>query len=471
MDINDYLSLAVGLIFAYWPIAAAIGLGLLLLVIVIALSSISTKWPDHWKLTVIFASIVIGETLAIAFSGRTLISEAELAAHPYLLAEISQGSGNDWFSRAAHLILLAVSASEIFLWFLRKRHMGKPQFQIWATVMTYFILSVVVSGLIGTWRNFDIRIFNAPIVFTALALLASSDFVKTLRSLRWILFIPLLGSLLAIWVAPHFAMETGYIGLIPGLDIRLAGLTGHANALGMLAVVAFLLELSKSVCNKPNVFLLLISIANLVLAQSKTAWILAIIGFVIIRLNDVWKLHTQNKRSGEILAVLSGTFIIAAIAVVIIGLKFDSLLDFLNADKTGLVSFTGRTKIWEITWNEFLNNPVSGYGPSIWDPLYRFQRGMLYVGQAHNQYVQTLGQAGLLGIFSLIFYIILLSRRGFHGWNETNSFSFLMVTILLVRGISETPMSMLGVVGPDFLVHALTFLTVASVTIQTRKRR
>ena len=468
MNIDYFISFVAGIIFAYWPFVAAIFLGMLLPVIVILLSSISTKWPDHWKLTVIFSSVVLGNTLAIAFSGRTLISEAELAAQPYLISELSQGSGNEWFSRVAHLILLSVSVSEVFMWVIRKRHMGKTQFLLWAAAITYFVLSVVVSGLLGTWRNFDIRVFNAPIVFTAIALLASADFVKTLRALRWVLLIPLLGSLVAILVAPHLVMETGYKGLIPSLTIRLAGLTEHANSLGVIAVVAFLMEISKFVNNKPNIWVLLISTTNLILAQSKTAWAIAVAGFIILRFNDLWTVSTQSKKNSDIMAVWSGVLFLAAIAVFILGLKFDTIIDFLNLDKSGSITFTGRTLIWDITWDEFLNNPVSGYGPSIWDPLYRFQHGMMYVGQAHNQYIQTIGQAGLLGICSLIIYIMFLIRNGVHGWNETHGFSILIIAVLLVGGFSESPMRLMGVMDPEFFIHALTFLTAAGITIQAR---
>ena len=470
-NLHDYLFYLLGLIFAYWPFAAAFGLGILLPAIVVTLSSVSTKWSDHLKLTTIFASAVIGSALAIAFSGRTIISETELAAHPNILATITIEQGNPWFSRIANLILLSVSSAEIFMWVIRKRHMGKTQFKLWAAAITFFILSVIVSGLIGTWRDFDFRIFSVPLVFTAIALLASSDFKKTLQTLRWILLLPLLGSLVGILVAPHLVMETGYeYSLIPGFHIRLLGLTEHANSLGTLAAVAFLLELSQFVCNKPNMFLLLISMTNLVLAQSKTAWIIAIIGFVILRLNDIRKVLTKNKISGA-LAIFSGISVLASMAVFFAVMKINSLQDFLIEDKSGLSSFSGRTKIWEVTWDEFLDNPITGYGPSIWDLLYRYQHGMMYVGQAHNQYIQTLGQAGLLGILSLAFYIFLLVRNGFKGWNETQGFSIIMVAILLIRGLSEAPMRMLGVMDLDFFVHALTFFTIASLTISSKQRQ
>lgn len=471
MDIDYFVAFAVGMIFAYWPFVAAIALGLLLPIIVIVLSSVSTKWPDHLKLTVIFSSIVIGGALAMAFSGRTIVSEADLAAHPNLLGTLSIQYGNYWFSRVSHLIVLSVSITEIFMWIIRKRHMGKPQFILWAAAMTYYIMSELVSGILGNFRGFDINMLYAPIVFTAVALLVSSDFVKSLRSLRWALLVPLLGSLLAMLVAPHLVLETGYKGLIPGFYYRLAGLTEHANSLGLLAAIALFLEYSKFVCTKPNPFFLLISFTTLVFTQSKTAWVIVIIGFVILSLKSRWEAYRQSRKQGDSLAILSGGIAFASIAVTLVIMKIDSLQNFLSADRTGLTTFTGRTRIWEITWNEFLSNPVSGYGPSIWDPLYRFQHGMMYVGQAHNQYVQTIGQAGLLGILSLAFYIYLLVRKSYQGWNETHGLSFLLVTVLLIRGFSESPMRMSGILSSDSFIHLLAFATVAMLTLQARVKQ
>lgn len=471
MDIDYFVAFAVSLIFAYWPFVAAIVLGLLLPAIMVILSSVSTKWPDHLKLTVIFASIVVGGALAMAFSGRTIVSEADLAANPNLLQTLTIERGNYWFSRISHLIVLSVSITEIFMWIIRKRHMGKPQFTLWAAAITYYFFSEIVSGILGQFRGFNISMLYTPIVFTAVALLVSSDFVKSLRSLRWMLLVPLLGSLLAMLVAPQLVLETGYKGLIPGLHYRLAGLTEHANSLGLLAVIAFFLEYSKFVCTKPNPFFLLISVTTLVFTQSKTAWVIVIIGFVILSLNTRWEAYRQNRKQGGSLAILSYGIALASIAVTLVVTKIDSLQNFLSADRTGLLTFTGRTRIWDITWNEFLSNPVSGYGPSIWDPLYRFQHGMLFVGQAHNQYMQTIGQAGLLGILSLAFYIYLLVRKSYQGWNETHGFSFILVTVLLIRGFSESPMRMIGILSSDSFTHLLTFATVAMLTLQAKVKQ
>lgn len=466
-NIDSHLSLLIELILVYWPFAAAVVFGLVLPTIAVGLSGVIATYPDHLKLTAIFAFIVIGSTLAIAFSGRTIVSEADLATHPRLSAVMIE-HGNYWFSRVAHFLLLSVSIAELFLWVTQKRHIGRSQFILWSAAMIYYTFSVLVSGILGHFGEFNINLVYAPIVFTAVVLLAPSDYQKTLRSLRWIVLFPLLGSLIAMWVAPRLVLETGYNGLIPGFNIRLAGLTEHANSLGIIAVIGLFLELSKYVCDRPNVFFLLVSGANLVLAQSKTSWVIAIVGFIIFGIAAVRKRRLQEQRRDFDLMVLCGAFFLATVIFLIVLFKFDSMQAFLVTDRTGLVSFTGRTRIWDVTLNEFLNNPISGYGPSIWDLSYRFQHEMMHVGQAHNQYVQTLGQAGILGISGLTFYIYLLVLRGYQGWSETYGFSFFIVTVLLIRGFSESPMRMIGIMDFDSFTHLFAFATVAALILQNK---
>lgn len=467
-SVNVDLSLLIESILVYWPFASAVVLGLLLPAIVVGLSGLIARCADHIKLTAVFAFIVIGSTLAIAFSGRTIVSQAELVAHPMPSAAVALVHGNYWFSRMAHFLLLSVSIAELFLWVTHQRHIGKSQFILWLAAMIYYTLSVLVSGVLGHFGELNINLVYAPIVFTAVALLVSSNYKMTLQSLRWILLIPLLGSLLAMWVAPNLVLETGYKGLIPGFSIRLAGLTEHANSLGAIAVIGLFLELSKYVHDKPNVFFLLISGTNLVLAQSKTSWAIAAIGFFVFGLNAVRNRRLQYGKGHVDLAILCSAFFMATIIILFALFRLDSLLNFLDADQTGLVSFTGRTKIWDMTVDEFMNNPISGYGPSIWDPFYRFRRGMMHVGQAHNQYIQTLGQAGILGILSLAFYIFLLLQKSYQGWNETYGLSFFIVAVLLVRGFSESPMRMIGIMDFDSFVHLFAFATVASLTCQVK---
>ena len=302
---EDFFSNFIGFTLRFGPILLVILLALLLPTVVVLVNRVTKNWHDHTKLAIIFSTIILGMTLQIAFSGRVIHSVAEISANPRLEL-LGQIEGNPWFSRFAHLIFLTVSIGEIFLWFTRQKKMGQPQFTVWCAAMIYFMLSVPVSALLGHPPKFNLNLIYAPIVFTAVALLASSNFEKSLRVVRWALIIPLICSLLAMLIQPSLVIETGYKGLIPNLNIRLAGLTPHANSLGIMACVSLFIEISQFVRKRPNFLFLLVICANLLLSQSKTAWVMAIIGLIISTLFTISNSTKAHKKSDVLIALVAG---------------------------------------------------------------------------------------------------------------------------------------------------------------------
>ena len=467
----DFLAEVVGLLLAYWPFFGAVILGLAMPAFIIVFSQFAQRFPDHLKLAALLAMIILGSTMATALSGRILVSEAELAAHPLLVETAAGATGNFWPSRLAHLVLLSISIAEIFMWVIRRRQMPAGVMVLWAAAIAYYFFSVVVSGILGNFRSMELNVIYAPIVFTGAALLTSNDFAKTLQTLRWVLFFPLLGSLLCIGLAPSLVIETGYKGFLPGVTFRLAGFTEHANSLSVVSAIALLLEFSGYVRRRPNLLFVAVSAATLLLAQSKTSWMVFLLGAGLLLINWLRERSRTLQARNTALAVLASFFMLGSAAVAFLFLKIDAIQRFLEADKTGLVTFTGRTKIWAITWDEFLRSPLSGYGPAIWDLQYRMQHGMSYVGQAHNQIMQTLGQAGVIGVCSLIFYLIILITRSWRGWNKTHGLAFVFVAVLVIRGFSESPMRMIGMMDVDSFVHLLAFAAVATTMARCNDQR
>jgi O-antigen ligase len=461
-EFNYFTSVTFGAIFTAAPFVIAMLLGITLPAVVAIYSNFSRRWPAHWHLAFLFCGIMVGSTLSIATSGRILYSQVFIQANPTLLAMTERVEGSVWVSRFAHLIALSTSAAVIFSWLTRHREMVSWQKAVWGSAMFYFFTSIVVSGIFGNFRMIELRVFYAPLTFTAIALLASTgSLTQTLMTIRWALFLPLAGSLVAMIVAPSLVLESGYPSLIPGLTIRLAGLTPHANSLGLIALIALYLEFSFQ-GHKPNILCILVALANLVLAQSKTMWLASIAGAVIYLFNaKLFQLNRKQKYQFT-LAWVSTACIALAVALFGLFVLSDRFIDFLQADRTGLTTFTGRTVIWQVTLDEFFKSPLFGYGPALWDPIYRFEKGMLQAGQAHNQYVQILGQAGLLGALGLAIYLFFLLIGGYRGSNATNGLSLFLVVVLMVRGFSETPMRMIGIMDADNFVHMFAFYVVAA---------
>jgi O-antigen ligase len=75
---------------------------------------------------------------------------------------------------------------------------------------------------------------------------------------------------------------------------------------------------------------------------------------------------------------------------------------------------TGRTHFWSTTLQIILNNPILGtgldaYGVSF--PQYDTWNGMYRLEYAHNDYLQTLSDSGIIGFALLILFIFLLFKQ------------------------------------------------------------
>jgi O-antigen ligase len=73
---------------------------------------------------------------------------------------------------------------------------------------------------------------------------------------------------------------------------------------------------------------------------------------------------------------------------------------------------------------------------------------------AHNQFIDVLARAGLVGASCLVFYWVVLLYWSIRAARHTGGLSVLLCTALYMRSVSEIPFLMSGY-GVDFLVHIL----------------
>ncbi len=77
---------------------------------------------------------------------------------------------------------------------------------------------------------------------------------------------------------------------------------------------------------------------------------------------------------------------------------------------------TGRTHFWNVTLNIIRDHPILGAGLGAYSLAYtRYDsnNGLLRVEQAHNDYLQVLADAGVIGAALGVFFLIALFRMGF----------------------------------------------------------
>jgi len=180
---------------------------------------------------------------------------------------------------------------------------------------------------------------------------------------------------------------------------RLGMRTGilNPNSIGLIAmsVVITASAIKYQIIRYP---IILVAIGVIYLTGSRAAMLASIIGFVVVNKYRVDAFKTSQK----VLFWIS----FFAIAGVVTAYYFTEIIDalesfFLFSDKhRGLSSGgSGRTIIWGWMWDLFVENPVFGVG-------YRAHGELITASSAHNGYLATLVDIGLVGFVSIMYLIL-----------------------------------------------------------------
>ncbi len=144
---------------------------------------------------------------------------------------------------------------------------------------------------------------------------------------------------------------------------------------------------------------------------------LAFVGLLFV-LSGRWRSENRSTKP------LTGTIVVAAgglaLSVVIFGVALliggnDSLLRGIGATSQGVDISTGRLHFWPIALQIFWANPILGAGLESFGVAftkYDTWSGQFRVEQAHNEYLQTLADAGIAGALCLVGFIVLLFKKG-----------------------------------------------------------
>ncbi len=287
-----------------------------------------------------------------------------------------------------------------------------------------------------------------------------------LATVTWYFAAIAFASLIAILIAPFKAMDP-YSGYLP---FRLRGVLDNANSLGMCTGAGLILALYlKEFRNLHRVGLTILFLFILIPTQSKTI-IIFILALLIIKFVSFFLEKFLPRVSP--LSPARVAWIMAGIGIVALPfLDFDNLLSsatsMFGITNDAALTLTGRQAIWDITLQTWAEHPLVGYGPGLWGIEFREKLGMPFAGQAHNQYLQTLGEFGLLGALVLGVYLILIARRAWR-LRATLPVGLPLLGLLLTVGMVEAPLR-----DPSyrmgFLVH-IALLTGLSIKPQYKNR-
>lgn len=346
----------------------------------------------------------------------------------------------------------------------------------------------ILSSVFGLQPAFSLSLLGLPAVMTAIYLLPPVDVVWFSSQVKTILLVYVYGSLVAATVVPEWALEYPYFqGVVPGFNLRLHGLGTHANNLAPFAVNYLILSWVPGARFRGEWLHRLAAFAVLVLSQSKTAWVL----FILACLIRVVYVAIQSKRG---LHRYTGiTFLlcwfVATAAYLASGPGWTEQIALVLAQrKDEFVTLTGRTLVWYYTTELWRRNPWFGYGPRLWDIEMRLSY-LPMLGwaspHAHNQFYQTLGESGIVGIIGLAVYTLVITLTALHMFkrnvlqqggadNNSKNDGFVvtastMLIALLLRYLTEPPLRSILSDG-NLFVHVITFAGIMLAIRQSGSR-
>jgi O-antigen ligase len=414
-------------------------------------------------LLLIISLTLAGSALVTLVSGRVLRAESIATS----VGEFERLSGwRAWTLRLANLLVLGTCATQIARWLLCQAK-TTAGFTLWLSYTIFFLSNMILSAVLGTSHSFEHGFLYAPIVMLAVYLHPGAPPESYLRHLQASLGLFLMASLAAAVILPDLTLETGYYVGIVGLPVRLWGLANHANILGPLAAFYLVVVMHSRVCSSGRLAAGTLGLIVMVLAQSKTAWAgMLLAGAVLcarwfaICLRSAYAFGRQHPSST--VAIGSTAMLMVALAAVLVTalvVDFSALAARLTAgpEASSLATFTGRTMVWNRTLEEWQRSPLFGYGPSLWGPEYRLRMGMSFAGQAHNQFIQTLGQAGLVGVAGLLVYVGALVAAAVRTAAASAGLSVALLAIVLVRTFTESPFHHISMLNVGFYLHLVYF--------------
>lgn len=279
--------------------------------------------------------------------------------------------------------------------------------------------------------------------------LANVDRATFVGWVRLVVRLVLGASLLSWVIAPSWAMigegANGYDRTLFGLP-RLSGLAPHPTALSLIAVLAIVIEVGcPSDRRRWRNAGLAAATGCLLLAQSNTGYIATFIALLV--------LAAVRHRAVRILGYSSFAGLVATLVA------FPSLQQFdWTFGSSYIATVSGRTPIWQLAVDEFHRHPWAGYGPTFLGPGYRnvfVPESLQYASEGHNQFFQTLGENGLLGVAVVAFLAVASLVVGWRLRHVDQGVAMALVTAAFVNSVTNTPIYPSGIIGAPLIIFGI----------------
>jgi hypothetical protein len=289
-----------------------------------------------------------------------------------------------------------------------------------------------ISWYLGDTSVALIRYFWMLLLVIALSM-CRIEFHRLVRHAKVILRVFLLLCLMSILVAPEYAW---YVSPRQWFGVpQLAGVTQHPNALGPIAALALLLELTSPGRRCLRWTFGALALAALVLSQSRGGLLAAVLGLLVLALLP----------KGQ---VSLGRFLLMFLPV--IGVVFFLFSESDSGDIT-----TGRLELWKsIIERSFAGQSwLFGNGNGVYIASRGTSEGFdSWVGQGHNQFVDSFFTGGI-GALALLSVLTFLCASWALRAGPNRPIALAAFAVLFAQMMVEAPLRQAA--GPSSLVSVI----------------
>lgn len=321
-------------------------------------------------------------------------------------------------------------------------------------------------------------------VMTAIAFPLRQMVDHLMRALQWVLGLSYLLELFVALVvrrplAPLYMLGDSdvtasgywvYGQLLQGGPIQ--GIVGNRNPLAFIALMCALCVavtwLDHRMSNARAALWMGVSVATLALTRSATVMIAALAcAAVIATALLIRRLEPSRRRAAVRVAI-----VIACVVIVTGLVMHDTVSSLLGRDP----DMSGRSEIWERVLRLWELRPVTGWGWTMywapWIPMFRYlvvRADGAPTMSAHNAFLETAFQTGLIGLVVLVVLLVVLVRKtcsvALHNLDTDimTLFPALAMTAMVIQAFTE---SRLLSEGNWMLVAAIA----TWLTVRTRSR-
>jgi exopolysaccharide production protein ExoQ len=409
------------------------------------------------------AYIVITAVFGDRFSGAAIavvcifISAANFRARAYSDKSI------DWQVGLKLLALgLLLATAVVFMSYAFNRLRLGRLFYEWLLFFAWLVVASAYSESVGFALTCSISFLIC--YFYAVYMTIWLSRIRAIEIMMLVALLMCVGSIFVYFVVPSMGrMQAWTEGATFGDTGRMKGLTGSANAIGMIAALAIVLSILYyrsfgAFGRRLAIVLIPSALACLVLSNNRSSMLAIAVA--------IWFAFLCRGDTGFKIVLSAAAALFGGLLLMTFSDEIFSLLS-RSGKADEITSATGRSLIWSVVLELSAQRPLLGYGyTSALSLLPTDPRLFNVAAHAHNMFLELLFAGGivLLGIFLYVScrtFVVMYQLRAI---NEAAVFMFFMT-----RGLTEAgPFG--GMTGYTSVAFVVTVALVISKSVEARAR-